>query len=150
MSEKQLNGNLVYSPGADLWVIPDKSSSAWSQNLDWYLNFQISKAHSFKRSEISDTLQDIIKEEEVEEVEIPPQEGKPLLIASPKHLPNVMTVVLSYDNRDPKAWLANIQKTWLELGKPSLRVFLPKDFTTEKFLEFSRNELDDNITFVTE
>ncbi|MCB0349178.1 MAG: hypothetical protein KDD37_10090 [Bdellovibrionales bacterium] len=150
MTIEQLSGNLVYQDGSNLWVIPDKSSSNWSQKLDWYLNIQISKANSFKRPEISENLQNIITEEEVEAVEIPKQNGKPLLIASPKHLPNLMTIVLSYDKMDEEEWLSSLQKSWIELGKPSLRVFLPKNFSLTTFTNFSKSNLSGNVTFVTD
>lgn len=148
MATEQLIGNLAYAEGSQLWVVPDKSSSHWARTLDWYLNFQISKASVFKRSEMSDDLQEIIREEEVESIEIPSQEGKPLLIASPKHLPNLMTVVLSYEEAQEDEWLSAIEKAWLELGKPSLRVFLPKSFSQETFVNFSNQKLAGEVTFV--
>jgi len=148
MAIEQLIGNLIYAEGSQLWVIPDKSSSQWAQTLDWYLNFQISKANTFIRSEMADGLQEIIREEEVETIEIPSQEGKPLLIASPKHLPNLMTVVLSFDETHKQDWLTAIKKAWLELGKPSLRVFLPRNLSEAAFTEFSKNNLSGEITFV--
>jgi hypothetical protein len=148
MSVEQLIGNLVYADGSELWVVPDKSSSQWARTLDWYLNFQISKANAFKRSEMSDGLQDIIREEEVESIEIPNQEGKPLLIASPKHLPNLMTVVLAFDEAHKQEWLDAIEKTWLELGKPRTRVFLPRALPENTFTDFSKKRLNGEITFV--
>ncbi len=148
MTIEELNDDLIYQDGSQLWVIPDKSSSNWAQKLDWYLNFQISKADSFKRPEISEPLRAILIEEEVEPTVIPAQEGQPLLIASPRHLPNLMTIVLSYHQQDEDLWLSSLEKTWIELGKPSLRVFLPKNFSLSKFSEFSKSNLSGNITFI--
>lgn len=150
MSVEQVIGNLVYAEGSELWIIPDKSSSYWSQKLDWYLNFQVSKASTFQRTEMADDLKDIVKEEEIDLTSIPMQEKSPLLIASPKHLPNTMTVVLSYDENKKAEWLEQIEKTWIELGKPSTRVFLPKFFNPKEFTEFCNKHLDGELTFVVE
>ncbi len=150
MATEQLIGNLVYSEGSHLWVIPDKTTSNWSQTLDWYLNFQIAKAHSFKRPEICDQLQEILQDEEIENIVVPSQDGKPLLIASPKHLPNLMTVVLSFDEKNSEVWLDGIHKTWLELGKPSMRVFLPRQLSESAFLAFSKKNFTGAISFVVE
>lgn len=143
-----LKESLVYSEGANLWVISDKPSSTWSQQLDWYLNFQISKAESFERSEISKELHAILAEEEIPKVKIPNQEGSPLLIASRKHLPNAMTVIIPFQKEEQEAWLQSIQKTWLQLGKPSLRVFLPEELAAADFVAFSDSNLSGEVTYV--
>ena len=38
------------SPGADLWILPTLEESFWTQKIDYYLNFQISKQTSQETS----------------------------------------------------------------------------------------------------
>ncbi|MCM2282323.1 MAG: hypothetical protein NDI61_10825 [Bdellovibrionaceae bacterium] len=139
--------------GADLWVMADLASSAWTQKIDWYLNFQILRSSTHRTMQSSPELKQVLAHWEVE-LPVEPNrktdtaETAPLMIASSERLPNHAVVMIplatsaesaeSTDSApsDPSAskrWVARVHDTWRGLDEPKLRVFLPKGMTAEQF-----------------
>jgi|GEM_PF-1442158 len=65
MAINLLSKSKAFSPGSDLWIIPELSYSAWSRKIDWYLNFQLGRAMNHKRSPISTFLHTVLVETEM-------------------------------------------------------------------------------------
>ena len=125
MPIRTLSSHTALVPGADLWIISDLHSSDWTQRLDWYLNFQITKAKSHQTPGLSDEQIDSLKEWELPIYEKGlRQNDVPLMISTEELLPNRQTVILPY-NGDITAWLSEAEEIWKSLKKPSVRFFLP-------------------------
>ncbi len=118
-------------PGADLWVIPETGQSDWITRLDWYLNFQISRAKFHSPAQMNSHLVDILKENELEAFE--GNLGSPhLMIACNGQLPAEVVVKVPTSKKTAD-WINEIHQLWQKLARPSLRIFLPKDFPTSQF-----------------
>lgn len=132
MSIKQLSYHTALTPGSDLWVLSEKQHSFWTQKIDWYLNFQISR--KFPHIKLS---QDQIKKL-TNEWELPhfkPNLGnkdKVLMIASESFLPNTKTIILPFIKKNLTSWVCEVLKIWENIKYPSLRLFLPNDQYYEK------------------
>ena len=50
---KVVNPKQAWTEGARVWVLPATANSDWCKKIDWLLNFQISKATSFKTQELN-------------------------------------------------------------------------------------------------
>lgn len=140
-----------FSPGADLWVVPDRSHSDWSTALDWYLHFQISRASSRRRRPISNSLHELAKQAEVEVIQPDEQNGfetAPMLIYSARLLPNRETLHLPYTG-NINDWLKRLTVIWKDLGEPSLRVFLPRGVKPDHFKGLDSNVVS-KASFITD
>lgn len=140
-----LKGPSIFTVGSDLWITPDPDHSAWTQKLDWYLNGLISRAEHHRPTQVSPTLVDIMKKEELE-IPKTPEVKSCLLISSALYLPNEETVVLEYAGSISQ-WTKRASEIWTELGKPTLRIFLPKGTTSTDFLKHW-TEPKNGLTFV--
>lgn len=122
----------AFGPGSDLWIIPDPNLSSWSKLIDWYLNYQISRAKLHQPMRLPERVQLILEENEIPPVDIALSTDTPLMLAAENRLPSQQVVVLpSCENG--KDWLARAHKVWEQLGKPTLRLFLPNDFDATQF-----------------
>ncbi|MGE5087366.1 MAG: hypothetical protein ACM3MG_13765 [Bacillota bacterium] len=120
------------NPGADLWIIPQLGKSQWAAKLDWYLNFQLSKAARHSSPTIPSYLNEVIKETDLESYYRPVAKTAPLMIGSESLLPNKWVVVIPWDE-NLHTWTESIIGTWDSLKQPSLRVFLPPGQSTGPF-----------------
>jgi hypothetical protein len=100
-------------------------------------NFEVaSKAKDHQFRKLDPELEEIMNTNEllplipVETSPVPP----PLLIASHSHLPNQMTLEIPMD-KELKNWVLLCHHIWKNLGRPSLRVFLPGPALFENFVE---------------
>ncbi len=136
MAIQKLSQAGAFGPGSDLWILPPLRHSAWARKVDWYLNFQISRAKDHQFRKLDPELEEIMNTNEllplipVETSPVPP----PLLIASHSHLPNQMTLEIPMD-KELKNWVLLCHHIWKNLGRPSLRVFLPGPALFENFVE---------------
>ena len=136
--------------GSKLWVIPSPEDCDWTPQLDWYLNFQISRAAFHKPQKLSNHLQEIINENELNVVDATAklEENPNLMIACERRLPAEMLIRVP-TLTDHKSWIANVYKIWLQVHKPSLRVFLPINFPISQFSNFWNGDLNDvDVTLV--
>ena|GEM_PF-3277409 len=149
MQIEELPNNMVYKEGSEFWVAADKAHSSWAHKLDWYINFLIAKVSQVKRQELSPELQTILSEEQIEAPKNIHFEKPNLYLATRQFLPNQALMIIPYfENNIP--WLEELERVWLDLGKPSLRVFLPKGMQKESFIEFASKHLEGEVTFVCE
>lgn len=124
----------VLGPGSSLWIIPSLNHSPWSQRINWYLNFQISKMKLRKFKKLSSNLIKTLKENEIplSETQNSPSSSSPLLIASDSFLPNSKIVELP-ETKTHRLWMKLSHKIWKKLDEPSVRLFLTKDFPVSEF-----------------
>lgn len=131
MSISVLSQASALNPGADLWIVPDLERSHWTQQLDWYLNFQICKASRHVRPRLPDFVESVIAQTELVLTKLP-QTSPQLMIASENLLPNRWIIVMPW-SEDLKAWTSESFKAWQQLKQPTLRVFLPPGQSTGAF-----------------
>lgn len=121
-------------PGSQLWVLAGGEATEWAKKLDWYLNFQISKAQRHQPQQLDPEF-----EKRINEYEIPlPQFSMPadqLMIACEGRLPTKMLVIVTFHG-ELQDWLESVHSLWLKLLKPNLRLFLPIDFPLNEFNYF--------------
>jgi hypothetical protein len=120
----------AFSPGADLWVLPDIEGSPWRWSLEWSVNFQISKILGHPSPKISAPGLEQIKH--FEAAEFIDKEAVPsspwTLIAAEGLLPAKWLV---FCGPVEKALLEKeVDLLWEGLGRPSVRFFPSKTWTT--------------------
>ena len=135
MTPERLVQNQALNPGDDLWILPDKNSSGWSQKMDWYLNFQVTKARAHAPQKLSSQLQAIVQEEELGLKEVVIDSEAPLFVASAKNLPNQNTIEVIFHGQEEE-WLRQIEQIWIRLQKPKTRIFLPRGFSEDLVKKF--------------
>lgn len=121
-------------PGADLWILPDLKSSSLAQKIDWYLNFQILKAAHYRKTEISSDLKSLMLENEIPLLDFSVGKKAPLLVAASNRVP-AKKIVQVQDCSSASGWLRRVEEVWTQLGRPSLRIFLPDNIEPEDFFK---------------
>ena len=129
----ELGTHEALTMGSDLWLIGDLANSAWSRKIDWYLNFQLSRAAHHTRQEISPELASTAESWEFDPPVIESHAAAPLLVASSKFLPNQMTVQIAGEG---EAWVKAAIATVSSLQPRSIRIFLPAGLSLGEFSKF--------------
>ena len=132
MSIKQLSYHTALTPGSDLWILSEKKYSFWTQKIDWYLNFQISR--KFPHITLShEQIKKLTHEWELPHFKLDlDNEKRTLMIASENFLPNTKTVILPFSHQQLRSWVDKALRIWKNIKCPSLRLFLPNDHNYEK------------------
>ncbi|KHD89435.1 MAG: hypothetical protein OM95_03470 [Bdellovibrio sp. ArHS] len=112
----------AFNPGAELWIVPDLEKSQWTARLDWYLNFQVSKASRHVSPALPSYLQEVLTETELPQFAV--KTTQPLMISSEELLPNKWVVIIPWQD-DLNTWITQGFEIWHKLKEPSLRLFLP-------------------------
>jgi len=120
-----------FGPGSKLWVVPPSEDSDVVRKIDWYLNFQMAKSKKHVTFEMHKDLKKMIEEHTLKLPQLSLNENAPLMISASHSFPCDMIVQLKND--DSQVWIKQIEKIWLKLDRPCLRVFLPKNQTPESF-----------------
>ena len=124
------------APGSTLWVVPNKEESQWTSTLDWYMNYQITRASLHKRKTLAPTIKQIISESEFQLKSLDFEEEDPLLmIACEQQVPALMLLRIPNENNHQK-WMKRIYDIWTKMDSPTLRIFLPFDFPMSQFKNF--------------
>ena len=121
------------NPGADLWILPALNESPWTSKLDWYLNFQISKASRHQSSEVPEYLNDVMEQTEQAQFVSITQVAQPLMISSTNLLPNKWVVLVSLKDFQEGTWVREAHNIWAGLQRPTLRIFLPPGQSAGQF-----------------
>jgi len=150
MTVESLPNNMVYTEGADFWIVPEKNFSSWTSKFDWYVNFLMARANNKKHADLHEQLYKIMEEEELDFPMIKASPKSPLYISTKNFLPSKGLILVPFTKKSEEDWLANIKDTWNNLNQPKLRVFLPKKFDEHKFLEFCKKNINNDITYVRE
>ena len=139
MGIKTLYKSGALGSGAQLWILPEISNCSWAKKIDWYLNLQLSKAHLYSPANTSENIKDILKANDWDEPDIKTKDHAFLMVASEGHLPSQQIVRVAHQpfakSKDPlQSWIDDISAVWENLGNPSLRIFLPDNYSAEEFL----------------
>ena len=126
MTFRSLSHHTALTPGADLWILPNKTHSFWTKRLDWYLNFQISKPHP--HPQISSQQRRQLQEWELPLVTTSLKVDL-LMIASDNLLPNKQTVILPFIQKKWATWIQQAHHISINLKSPTLRLFLPDHYS---------------------
>lgn len=122
----------AFNPGSELWLLPELEQSRWTQLVDWYLNFIISRAHKYTTPSLSPKLQSIIETYKLPLQPIKPGKSVPMLFSSEGRLPSRQTIILKYHD-SMEEWLDKSSNIWQKLNRPRLRIFLPDDISEKDF-----------------
>lgn len=115
-------------PGADLWIMSTPETSSFARNIDWHLNFQISRGLQNQSRRRSDPLEALLKKIRWNlpaQVTLP---ESPLLISALGRLPTQWVLL-------PEKW--NSELSFLaaaaKLRPQKIRVFLPATLSPNLF-----------------
>jgi hypothetical protein len=127
-----LNQANSLNPGADLWIVPELTQSKGAHKLDWYLNFQLTRATFHKTKDLSAEMKSILVKCDLTEQHFQQKQQPRLMVDSSHLLPNRWLVQV-YSAKDFTAWVATIAEIWSGLRKPSMRIFLPTGLSSGEF-----------------
>ncbi len=124
---KSLAASSALSAGSDIWVTAPVKISSWTQKIDWYLNFQITRFTQRKKTVPAPELQELwmksfdfkIKEDFLED------DDEMVLLSSPS-LPCKWVIHLPHWT-EKKEISAALLKKISALNATSVRFFLPKN-----------------------
>lgn len=131
----------AFNPGYDLWVVPDSAGSRWTLRLDWYLNFQITRARRHRPAVVPAEIDGILRDIEwrPETPAVSPQ--APLLLSGDGLIPARWVAVVP-DSGDLAGWTARIEALWRNLQQPALKVFLPTGVQASAFSAEWKRKVD--------
>lgn len=148
MKYKILTRASAFSDGAQLWVVPDLNLSPWTRLLNWYLNLQISRFKAHKFNPYSQGLKQIVEKNELPFSQYEASTEAPLIISCQSRLPSDSCMEMPYRN-DLATWLKDIQKVWVNLNYPTLRIFLPPKLSENELLTtWPKTDKDSEVSFV--
>lgn len=132
----------AFGPGSHLWFIAGPSTSsntkkqskypALTNKIDWYLNFQLTRSRQHKPHVFSNTLKNIINENNLPTFTKEISEPKPLMIIAKEQFPTSAVIEMPVP-KNMQSWPQNIHDIWQRFEQPSLRVFLPEEISAEEF-----------------
>lgn len=137
----------LFGPGSDLWIVPERKNSQIVKNLDWYLNFQISKSVHHQPKNPAPAILDILKKSGLEGYDWAPQEADALLILSSKHVPNRWVMVLKGSDQ-PDAWVERAVEKWKKMNSPTVRIFLPQGLSSQQFEKLWKKNGGGSVTVI--
>ncbi len=129
-----LSVNQSYNPGAELWVVPDFDRSRIATRLDWYNNFLAGKMARKDFRKMDAPLLDTLQQTELPKFDYEIQENDTILIPTQNKFPNRWTAFVPFDG-ELAVWCAKINKLYLDLKNPTMRIFLPTNFSLSEFTE---------------
>ena len=135
--------------GNTLWIITSNPESNWYQQLNWLTNFCLTANELHTQPKLHPSLIKILETCEI----TPPNilHSKPLLIPIGQWLPADWLVTVPIEGVSEYDYIKSIKQVWEQFQSPSLRLFLPKSLTLEKWetlwLDF---KLSTDITLVFE
>ncbi len=146
-----LNTANAFNPGSELWVIPELEASPISRKIDWYLNFQIHQYLNHKKAELSDRVKEILQACELKNLNLMETRNSKklgILISSSNLLPNRWTYYIE-GSKAIVGWLDQINDVWQGLGKPSIRIVAPSDYSFSEFKDkLDSQKFDGNVSVV--
>jgi hypothetical protein len=131
----------------DLWIIPDKKNLPLFSKIDWYLNFQLTRASEHKRQALPPQLVSISSENSLPDFSVISAKEAPLMVLAEMGLPTKTLIEISAREK-MQTWVTDIYKTWKDLGQPSLRVFLPNDLKSDDFSKLWPGSSEDELSIV--
>lgn len=133
-----LSVNQSYNPGAELWVVPDFDHSQIATKLDWYNSFLAGKMSRKESRKMDSHLIETLEQTELPKFEYQTHLEDITLIPTKNKFPNRWTAFVPY-NGDLAFWCKKINKLYLDLKSPALRIFLPTNLSLSEFTETWRS-----------
>ncbi len=150
MAHATINRAHAFSTGSPLWIIPSPTAETpLLRRIDWYLNFQLSRARTHQSRTLDASLKDILTKNHLESlftVNGPANLPAPLAVIADEHLPANIVVELPPSN--PQNWVQAAHSVWTEFGKPNVRVFLPQKIDPDFFAKYWPNAPTDEVSLV--
>ena len=144
---KQLNLESCFSPGSQLWVSERLEDSVWSQKIDWYLNYQLTRSRQLHARELPKVVQNIMSTEDVYTLEA---SSNDILMVAAQHFLPVRQIILVPKQKDFKAWLETVQGVWQKLLKPSTRIFCAPGADLKLFDKLWRKDTEPGLISIVE
>jgi hypothetical protein len=156
MSVHILNRAQSFGPGSDVWFVASRKSTPTGtekvdspiiNRVDWYLNFQLTRAHLRAPQSLASELKSILNENQLPDFSSPDAMQSPLMIIAQEQFPTkvVLDVLLTTQKSD---WAQSLCTVWEKLNKPSVRVFLPPEMTPDEFQSLWPKQHEAEITLV--
>ncbi len=145
MAVQILNHAQSFGSGSQLWVMSDDLSAPLNRKIDWYLNFQVTRARQHKSKGLSPQLKTVLNENSLTLSDYEIDTNSPTLILAGRQLPAqfLLVVPLVEGQSDSKKWSKTIHERWLAMNKPAARVFLPSSISAAQFKQgWSDTELE--------
>ncbi|MBL7556146.1 MAG: hypothetical protein JNM24_10015 [Bdellovibrionaceae bacterium] len=133
-----LSVNQSYNPGAELWIVPDFDHSKIASKLDWYNSFLAGKMTRKESKKMDSYLVEILEETELPDFKYSSSPDDIILIPTKSKFPNRWTAFVPYKGGLAN-WCSQINKLYLDLKNPSLRIFLPTNLSLSEFTETWRS-----------
>ncbi len=131
MAIRTIEQSQAFSPGSDLWVIPQNCITPLVRKIDWYMNFQISRSQGHKSEVLAPQLIQIINENALPN--FTPEKVSPnTLLVARQNLP-AQWLVTAESSKNKTAWAKNIHSLWKKMGRPHTRVFLSEEISASDF-----------------
>ncbi len=119
---KQLTYHQAFVAGSDLWVLPFEPTSFWFKKINWQTQFLLQTIHS------------------------PIKISNPLMITTEKFFPNKAVLCIPIQKI---SWIQEIHKHWINLKKPSMRIFLRKNETQDDIeKDWPKKDLIYNLSYL--
>lgn len=112
----------TFVQGADLWAVPFSPYSTWFKKLNWYASSQMTLWVYKKQPHYSDTLQNIVKEEQFPFTDKPLSPDLNILVYTQDIFPNKGILALHVD-MGLQNWLIELHKKATSLNLNSIRIF---------------------------
>ena len=148
MNFQELSNKNAFIEGSDLWIIPGGEDQAWQNHLDWYLNYRLSNTETFEKKSISESLEKIIKDEELELVSPKTESSCKKLLVGEHYFPCKYFVQINNDNIE--TWFDEIKASMNDLKCKRPRIFVPTKLAKENFFQLAKGHLTgtDEVSFV--
>lgn len=129
----QLSQAQAFSSGAELWICPDYSyisniDSNWCAQIDWQLNFALSKYHTHTPRETPTKLIEIIEATQVPIVSSPKKTSKHILVPCENLLPTKWCLFFNMNENALADLIKGIKK---DLNIKTVRLFLPAQWSKD-------------------
>lgn len=123
-----LSATQAFHQGADVWILPSPEVSALSRNIDWQLNFQITRGLANIPRRRGEMLETLLKKIKWPLPSTHDKDHSPLLIAATGRLPTRWVMM-------PSVWSADLDflKQVAPLNPGKVRLFLPTTLSPEIF-----------------
>lgn len=129
----QLSHAQAFSSGAELWICPDYSyisniDSNWCAQIDWQLNFALSKYHTHTPCEAPTKLVEIIEATQLPVVSSQKKTTKHILIPCENLLPAKWCLFFNMNENALVDLIKNIKK---DLNVKTIRLFSPAQWSKD-------------------
>lgn len=115
-----------------MWIVPASHNATLSGTIDWYVNGLITKALAFQPQIKAPTLNQIIRDNDLELEQPVARENAPVLIAGQGKLPTDWILVVNCELL-AKDWTRTISESAMGLNVKRLRLFADPNFQFEEF-----------------